>query len=118
MKFKPVQQMNVYLNLEGNEKKLGTLAWSGKERRAYFEYSAEFLAAPLLISPFHMMAATGLIERLAIRLTGSMGSSTTACLMVGVVYCLTAVSSERASTIRSSLLSTVSRQWEEREWVR
>ena len=61
MKFKPVQQMNVYLNLEGNEKKLGTLAWSGKERRAYFEYSAEFLAAPLLISPFHMMAATGLI---------------------------------------------------------
>lgn len=61
MKFKPIQQMSVYLNLEGNEKKLGTLAWSGKERRAYFEYSAEFLAAPLLISPFHMKAATGLI---------------------------------------------------------
>lgn len=61
MKFKPVQKTSVYLDLEGNEKKLGTLAWSGKERRAYFEYSAEFLAAPLLISPFHMMAATGLI---------------------------------------------------------
>jgi serine/threonine-protein kinase HipA len=61
MKFKPIQQIKVYLNLEGNERKLGTLAWSGKERRAYFEYAAEFLTSPLLISPFHMMAATGLI---------------------------------------------------------
>lgn len=61
MKFKPIQQMSVYLELEGNERKLGTLAWSGRERRAYFEYAAEFLAAPLLISPFHMMASTGLI---------------------------------------------------------
>ncbi len=61
MKFKPIQQMSVYLELEGNERKLGTLAWSGRERRAYFEYAAEFLAAPLLISPFHMMASTGVI---------------------------------------------------------
>lgn len=61
MKFKPIQQMSVYLEFEGNERKLGTLAWSGRERRAYFEYAAEFLAAPLLISPFHMMASTGLI---------------------------------------------------------
>jgi serine/threonine-protein kinase HipA len=44
--------MSVYLHLDGDERKLGTLAWSGKERRAYFEYSTEFLAAPLLISPF------------------------------------------------------------------
>ncbi|EJL48280.1 HipA-like protein [Rhizobium sp. CF122] len=61
MKFRPVQRMSVYLDLEGHEKKLGTLAWSGKERRAYFEYAAEFLAAPLLISPFHMKTAPGLI---------------------------------------------------------
>ena len=61
MKFKPIQQMSVYLELEGNERKLGTLAWSGRERRAYFEYAAEFLAAPLLMSPFHMMASDGLI---------------------------------------------------------
>jgi len=53
--------MSVYLELEGNQRKLGTLAWSGRERRAYFEYAAEFLAAPFLISPFHMMASTGLI---------------------------------------------------------
>ncbi|MFK0209191.1 type II toxin-antitoxin system HipA family toxin [Agrobacterium sp. NPDC090283] len=53
--------MSVYLELEGNERRLGTLAWSSRERRAYFEYSPEFLAAPLLISPFHMIASTGLI---------------------------------------------------------
>lgn len=61
MKFTSIRKMSVYLELEGNEKKLGTLAWSGRERRAYFEYAAEFLAAPLLVSPFHMMASTGLI---------------------------------------------------------
>lgn len=53
--------MSVYLELEWNERKLGALAWSGRERRAYFEYAAEFLAAPLLMSPFHMMASTELI---------------------------------------------------------
>lgn len=61
MKFTSIQKMSIYLELGGNEKKLGTLAWSGRERRAYFEYAAEFLTAPLLISPFHMMAASGLI---------------------------------------------------------
>lgn len=61
MKFTSIQKMSIYLELEGNEKKLGTLAWSGRERRAYFEYAAEFLTAPLLISPFHIMAASGLI---------------------------------------------------------
>jgi serine/threonine-protein kinase HipA len=61
MKFKPVQRMSVYLHLEGDERKLRTLPWSGKERRAYFEYYTEFLAAPLLISPYHMMASAGLI---------------------------------------------------------
>lgn len=61
MKFTSIQKMSVYLELEGNERKLGTLAWSSGERRAYFEYAAEFLAAPLLVSPFHMMASTGLI---------------------------------------------------------
>lgn len=61
MKFTSIRKMSVNLELEGNEKKLGTLAWSGRERRAYFEYAAEFLAAPLLVSPFHMMASTGLI---------------------------------------------------------
>lgn len=61
MKFKPIQKMSVVLDLEGNERSLGTLAWSSSERRAYFEYSAEFLAAPLPVSPFNVKASPGLI---------------------------------------------------------
>nr|WP_316654935.1 type II toxin-antitoxin system HipA family toxin [uncultured Gellertiella sp.] len=61
MKFRPIQQMRVTLDLEGAEREVGTLAWSGRERRAYFQYAADFLAAPLLLSPFHMMATSGLI---------------------------------------------------------
>jgi len=61
MKFNPIQKMSVVLDLEGSERNLGTLAWSGRERRAYFEYATEFLAAPLLISPFHMRTSLGLI---------------------------------------------------------
>ena len=38
MKFKPVQRMAVYLHLGGDEIKLGTLAWSVKERRAYTDF--------------------------------------------------------------------------------
>lgn len=61
MKFNPIQKMSVVLDLAGSKRNLGTLAWSGSERRAYFEYAAEFLAAPLLISPFHMRTNPGLI---------------------------------------------------------
>ncbi len=39
--------MSVNLELEGNRRKVCALAWSGRKRRAYFEYAAEFLAAPL-----------------------------------------------------------------------
>lgn len=52
MKFKQVRKMGVVIDLEGTQRKLGTLAWSSDERRAYFEYSAEFLTAPLLVPPF------------------------------------------------------------------
>jgi serine/threonine-protein kinase HipA len=61
MKFKPIRKMSVVLDLEGNHRNLGTLAWSSSERRAYFEYSAEFLAAPLLVSPFNVKTNPGLI---------------------------------------------------------
>lgn len=59
--FKPVTRIAVMLDLEGVARRLGTLAWSGKERRAYFEYVPEFLASPLLVSPFHLMAGSGVI---------------------------------------------------------
>ncbi|NKL01300.1 type II toxin-antitoxin system HipA family toxin [Rhizobium leguminosarum bv. viciae] len=61
MKFKPIRKMSVVLDIEGSERNLGTLAWSRDERRAYFEYSAEFLAAPLPVSPFNLKEYPGLI---------------------------------------------------------
>ncbi|MDV4180171.1 type II toxin-antitoxin system HipA family toxin [Rhizobium brockwellii] len=61
MKFKPIRKMCVVLDLVGSERNLGTLAWSSDDRRAYFEYSAEFLAAPLPVSPFNLKENAGLI---------------------------------------------------------
>ncbi|NKM71370.1 type II toxin-antitoxin system HipA family toxin [Rhizobium laguerreae] len=61
MTFKPIRKMSVVLDLVGSERNLGTLAWSSDERRAYFEYSAEFLAAPLPVSPFNLKENPGLI---------------------------------------------------------
>ncbi|QPB18794.1 type II toxin-antitoxin system HipA family toxin [Rhizobium sp. 007] len=60
MRFTPIRKMSVVLNIEGGQRNLGTLAWSSDERRAYFEYAAEFLAAPLLVSPFNLKANPGL----------------------------------------------------------
>ncbi|TAY97617.1 type II toxin-antitoxin system HipA family toxin [Rhizobium leguminosarum] len=61
MKFKPIRKMSVVLDLVGSERNLGTLAWSSDDRRAYFEYSADFLAAPLPVSPFNLKENAGLI---------------------------------------------------------
>lgn len=61
MKFTPVRKMAVALDLDGVSRPLGTLAWSSGERRAYFEYAPEFLAAPLPVSPFHLTPASGVI---------------------------------------------------------
>jgi serine/threonine-protein kinase HipA len=61
MRFKPIRKMSVVLDLVGSERNLGTLAWSSDDRRAYFEYSAEFLAAPLPVSPFNLKDNAGLI---------------------------------------------------------
>ncbi|MDP9838605.1 serine/threonine-protein kinase HipA [Neorhizobium huautlense] len=62
MKFEPVRKMSVTLDIESKPRELGTLAWSNTERRAYFEYATEFLAEPLLVSPFHLMANAGIIQ--------------------------------------------------------
>jgi serine/threonine-protein kinase HipA len=61
MRFRPATKMKVILDLEGNERELGTLAWSAREALAYFEYSAEFIARPLLISPYNLYVKSGLI---------------------------------------------------------
>ena len=54
MKFTPVPRMRVILDIEGQPRTIGELAWSKEERRAYFQYAPEFLAAPLPLSPFHL----------------------------------------------------------------
>src|ERR1700733_8922435 len=61
MNFKPVRKMSVTLDLEGDHRELGTLAWSAEERRAYFEYAPGFVANPLLVSPFNLWANPGVI---------------------------------------------------------
>jgi serine/threonine-protein kinase HipA len=61
MKFSPIKRMKVILDLEGRQRDLGTLVWSSDERRAYFEYAAEFVAEPLPVSPFHLSVKTGLL---------------------------------------------------------
>lgn len=59
MKFRPVAKMDVDLDLEGAIRRMGTLAWSTRERLAYFEFTPEFLAKPLLVSPFHLPVRSG-----------------------------------------------------------
>ncbi|TCQ98055.1 HipA N-terminal domain-containing protein [Neorhizobium sp. JUb45] len=61
MKFEHVHKMSVIRDIESKPRKLGTLAWSNAERRAYFEYATEFLSELLLVSPFHLMANAGII---------------------------------------------------------
>lgn len=51
--------MDVALDLEGDIRPLGTLAWSPREKLAYFEFAPEFIAKPLLVSPFHLPARPG-----------------------------------------------------------
>lgn len=60
MNFVPVEVMRIVLDLEGVERQLGRLAWSSKERRAYFEYVPEFIAAPLPVSPFRLPVRSGM----------------------------------------------------------
>lgn len=60
MKFVAIEKMKVALDLEGVPRDVGTLAWSSKERQAYFEYAPEFIADPLPISPARLPARAGL----------------------------------------------------------
>ena len=54
-----VERLTVHLDLEGCSRPLGALAWKRDERRAYFEYHRDFLAAPLPVSPFKLAASPG-----------------------------------------------------------
>lgn len=60
MTFRPVQRLMVSLEIEGDDRTVGELAWSASERRAYFQFDAGFLKMPLPVSPFHLPARVGL----------------------------------------------------------
>lgn len=61
MNFREISTLAVGLEIEGEARALGRLAWSGRERRAYFEFDADFLSRPLPVSPFHLKPAAGLV---------------------------------------------------------
>jgi serine/threonine-protein kinase HipA len=60
VKFLPTKKIRVVLDLEGTRREMGMLAWSSDERRAYFEYASDFIATPLLMSPFRLPVRAGL----------------------------------------------------------
>jgi serine/threonine-protein kinase HipA len=55
-----VERLTVRLDISGRSVDMGTLAWSRKERRAYFEFSHGFLEAPLPLSPMNLPPSPGL----------------------------------------------------------
>jgi serine/threonine-protein kinase HipA len=57
--FASIQKLTVQLDLYGQVFDVGTLAWDGEERRAYFEYARDFLAKPLPLSPFKLAVSEG-----------------------------------------------------------
>jgi len=60
--FRHIEKLSVRLDFYGRSIDVGMLAWSRDERRAYFEYGRDFLAAPLPLSPFTLVASAGVRE--------------------------------------------------------
>ncbi len=54
-----VERLEVRIDIDGETRLVGKLAWKATERRAYFEYHRDFLAAPLPLSPFRLPVAFG-----------------------------------------------------------
>jgi serine/threonine-protein kinase HipA len=58
-KFPNVQKVSVSVDLAGAAVPVGTLAWSTKEKRSYFEYDRGFIDRGLPISPFKLPLKPG-----------------------------------------------------------
>ena len=54
-----VAKLNVILDIGGDAKVVGALAWSREERRSYFEFHRDFLEHPLPLSPFKLSVRPG-----------------------------------------------------------
>ncbi|MGH6728243.1 MAG: type II toxin-antitoxin system HipA family toxin [Pseudolabrys sp.] len=61
-KYKTVEKLTVSFDLEGAVMPIGNLAWSAKDRRAYFEFDRSFIDRNLPISPFKLPLKSGLVE--------------------------------------------------------
>ncbi len=57
-----VTRLSVSLDIEGEMRRVGELAWCHQKRRAYFQFAGEFIDKPLLVSPFHLPVRSGLLE--------------------------------------------------------
>jgi serine/threonine-protein kinase HipA len=53
-KYKNVEKLSVSLDLEGQVIPVGSVAWSIRDNRAYFEFSQGFIARGLPISPYRL----------------------------------------------------------------
>jgi serine/threonine-protein kinase HipA len=54
-----VEKLSAFLDFYGQHIEVGTLAWSKDERRAYFEYHADFASKRLALSPFRLAVSEG-----------------------------------------------------------
>lgn len=57
--FPHSEKVEVSLDLQGEVTPLGTLAWSRREGRSYFEYAQEFIERALPVSPFQLPVRAG-----------------------------------------------------------
>lgn len=51
MTFRPVSELNVIINIEGDARSVGKMVWSQRKRCAAFEFSNDYIRDPLPISP-------------------------------------------------------------------
>lgn len=58
-KYSHIEKFRVRLNLGGAAMPMGTLAWSAKEKRSYFEFDKEFIERNLAVSPFKLPLQAG-----------------------------------------------------------
>ncbi len=59
--FRQVGALRVEIEVAGEARPLGRLAWRRDERKSYFEFDRGFLDDPLPVSPFLLKARPGVI---------------------------------------------------------
>lgn len=60
MTFRPVSELNVIINIDGDARSVGKMIWSQRKRCAAFEFSNDFIRDPLPISPAKLAVGAGI----------------------------------------------------------